>query len=185
MCNIIENKFSRVEDPADPRRCQAVHKNGQCLYVAMEHSNFCPMHGGNKAGEALRKNIKRQYDLAKWQNRMEEFADHDQVKSLREEIGLLRVMLETIVQQCKDANQLILWSSKIADLVMKVEKLVVSCNRLEANMGLLLDKSAALHLAGQMVEIIGKHITDPDAIDGISNEIALAILNLNGADLDK
>jgi hypothetical protein len=178
----IETKFERVEED-DPNRCQATHKQGQCAYKAMEHSKYCAMHGGNKAQEARKIQIIRQYNLAQWQSRVNDFADSDQVKTLRDEIGITRLLLENMLQRCRDQDDLLLYSSKIAELVGKIEKLVVSCNRLESSMGMLLDKAAALNLAGQIVEIIARYVEDGDAIDAIAGEIASTIANLNGAEV--
>lgn len=177
----IEQKFKRVEAD-DPSRCQANHAKGQCSYQAIDGSKYCPMHGGNKAVEARKAQIVRQYNLAQWQARTEHFSDHDNVKSLRDEIGITRMLLENMITRCQDANDLLLFSSKISDLVGKIEKLVVSCNRLEGSMGMLLDKAAALNLAGQMVEIISRHVSDEQAIDSIAGEIAFAIANIQGAE---
>jgi len=171
---MIEAKLHLV-DEHDPRRCQGVQKDGQCKYAAMEGSNFCPRHGGNKAIEAAEKESLRQYRVAKWQQRIGEFADDDKVKGLREEIGVLRLLLEETLNMCKDSTDLLLYSSRINDTVMKIEKLVTSCHRLESATGALLDKTQALHLAGVIVEIIGRHVTDQEAVDAISNEIVSAI----------
>jgi hypothetical protein len=45
-------------------------------------------------------------------------------------------------------------------------------------MGMLLDKSAALNLAGQIVEIITAHVTDANIVDQISNDIINALASL-------
>lgn len=178
----IEKKLERVEAPDDPSRCQSVYKHGQCPYKSVAPSKYCQMHGAHAAVNAHKAVMKRQYNLAQWQSRTEEFADHDNVKTLRDEIGITRMLLENMLVRCADGTDLLLYSSKIGELVSKVERLVVSCNRLESSMGMLLDKAAALNLAGQMVEIISRHITDPLAIDAIAGEIAFAIANLNGAE---
>lgn len=136
------------------------------------------------AQEAIAKKVKKMYDLAMWQSRVEEFSDHDEVKTLRSEIGVLRLLLENTLIKCKNQTDLLLYSAKISELVGKIEKLVMSCNRLEASTGMLLDKSAALHLASQMVEIIGNYVDDAEAIDGIASEIAQVILNMNGKDIN-
>src|SRR2546421_361414 len=85
------------------------------------------------------------HDIAKWQTRLDEFADNDKIKSLREEIGVLRILLEETMSRCHDTNELLLYSNKISELVIKIEKVVASCHRLENATGMLLDKSAALH----------------------------------------
>lgn len=180
---MIENKFTRIERDDQPNRCQAVHGHGQCQYVSLEGSNYCAMHGGNKAQEAAKKKVQRGYNLAQWQNRVDDFSDGDNVKNLRAEIGILKMLLENVVNMCKTSQDLLLYSSKIGEMASKIEKLVVSCSRLESSMGMMLDKSAALHLAAMMVEIISKYVTDEDAVDMIANDIALAVVSLNGKDV--
>jgi hypothetical protein len=137
------------------------------------------MHGGPSNKNATQETLLRKYRLQQWQARTGEFADDNEIKSLREEIGILRMTLENVITQCNGAMDIVLWSGKIGDLVSKIEKLVTSCDRLEGRSGMLLDKGAALTLAAQMVEIITKHVADPEAIEAISTEIATVIANLN------
>lgn len=170
---VVDNKFQRVE-PDDPRRCQASTKIGQCPYKAAEGAKNCSMHQGTRGIEE--KKSQKMYRLAKWGDRMSQFADDPQVKSLREEIGILRIVLEETVNMCQEPAQILLYASKITDTVVKIEKLVASCHRLEASTGMLLDKSAALHLAGVIVEIIGRNVPDEQIVDDISTEIVTAIL---------
>ena len=178
---MIEAKLEKVPYPDHPNRCQGTIAAGQCQYMAIPGSKYCKMHGGNTAVEAIKAESVRQYNLAKWQSRVNHFAGNDAVKSLRDEIGISRMLLENILNLCKDEHDLLLYSGKIGELVTKIEKLVVACSRLESNMGMLLDRTAALQLSGQMVEIITKYVDDPDAVSNIANEIAVAIANINGA----
>lgn len=175
----VERKLFKVSED-DPSRCQAIFKNGQCQFKSQDGSKYCAMHGGNKAGEVHNKLITRQYRLAQWQARVGEFAEHDSVKTLREEIGIARLLLENLVTQCQGPNDLLLYSSKIGEMVSRIEKLVQTCDRLETRMGMLLDKAGALHLASQMVEIITTHIEDEEIINQIATEIASAIANIQG-----
>ena len=59
------------------------------------------------------------------------------------------MILEEVLNKCKDSKDLILKSSVISDLVVKVEKLVSSCHKMEGSMGQLLDKSAILQFAAE------------------------------------
>ena len=167
---MIEKKLHHCEED-DPNRCQAVGKSGQCPYLSVEDEKYCQRHGGNRNAMLKEKKRANQYRLQIWQQRLEEFSQSDEVKSLRDEIGILRLLMETILNRCEDHSTLMLQSSRISDLAVKIEKLVTSCNRLETNMGMLLDKSAALNLAGQIVEIIGHHVEDANTIEAISNGI--------------
>jgi hypothetical protein len=173
----IEHKLVRCENLSDTDRCQSTGSQGQCPYKVVPGFQYCPRHAGVsiKADEKRRAS---QYRLQVWQQRMNEFAESEDVKSLRDEIGILRLLMEEMMIKCEDAATLMIWSSKISDLAMKIEKLVSSCHRLEAKMGMLLDKSAALRLAGQIVDIISHEVSDPDVVDRISNGIITALASL-------
>lgn len=173
----MDNKFVRCAEPDDPDRCQGVCKSGQCPYKKEPGLEYCPMHmASGKTG--LEKKAMRNYRLGKHQLRVEEFADNDQVKSLREEVGITRMLLEEIVNRCADANDLLMYSNKISQLVGQIEKLVVSCDRLERSTGMLLDKTRVTHLADVIINIIGMHITDPEALPQISHQILAEIIGV-------
>jgi hypothetical protein len=170
---MVDNKFTRWNDKIHhPReRCEGVCKSGPCPYIKAEGTNFCPMHGSNSGRIARNEETQRNYRLNRWQQRVEDFADNDQIKSLREEIGILRMMMEEMLIKCTDTTELMLYSHRISDLAMKIEKLVISCDKIENRMGLLLSKRAILQLAGTYVNIINTHVADPDIIETISEEM--------------
>jgi len=177
-----DNKFERCE-PDDPHRCQASGKHGQCPYKAMEkpdgsgYFNHCPRHNASRVKEFERASM-RNYRLGKFQARVEEFADNDQVKSLREEVGITRMMLEETVNQCQSNTDFVLASNKISDLVMKIEKLVASCHKLEQSTGFLLDKASITRLADSIIEIVSERV-DED----VARDVAMAIMaEIVGAD---
>ncbi len=172
----IESKFKRVADDS-PIRCQGKFAFGQCPYEKTPGSEYCQMHGGQIAVNKAAKADLRMYRIAKWQSRINEVADHEGVKSLREEIGILRVIMEETMGMCNDSSTLLLYSSKISDTAMKLEKLISSCHRLEASTGVLLDKQAALQIASTIVEIIGRYVTDEDAVNAVAEEVIAVILN--------
>lgn len=155
----MESNWERVTDPADPRRCQAVvQAHGQCMNVAVEGCVCCLAHGGARQARRLEENETRMYNLGKWRAKVSKFQDHDKIKSLREEIGLLRVMIDERMAMCQSETDLVLYSGPLSDMIMKVEKLVTSCNKLETHLGGILDKTQALQLGQEMVEIIGRHL---------------------------
>lgn len=105
------------------------------------------------------------YRLAKYQKRMEEFRDHDQVKSLRSEIGILRMMLEEKITACDGATELMLAAGPISDLVMKTEKLVSSCHKIENQLGNLLDRQKVQVLASTLMQIIDAKVRESNLSD--------------------
>lgn len=180
----MDNKFTRWRDKNNHpnERCIATVKTGQCPYCKIDHTDYCPMHGSNKGSIAQNEETKRNYQLRRWKNRVNDFADNDQIKSLREEVGILRMVMEEILNKCEDSTDLLMASHRISDTAMKIEKLVVSCDKLENRMGQLLSKRAVVQLAGEYVQIINNYVTDPDTIEHISEEMIDATKRIDTTD---
>jgi hypothetical protein len=145
----------------------------------MEGVTKCALHGGPMMVRAKQREALRMYRLGKYQARVSEFAENEAVKSLREEIGLARLLMESVISICHTESDLLSHHSRISDLLIKIERLVTSCHRLEAATGVLIDKSAALHLAAGCVEIIAKYITDEDVLDKVGSELMELVKNSN------
>jgi len=151
--------------------CELCLTKGGACYKVVKGTTRCPRHGANSQINAQKRENAKQYRLKVWQSRLDEFTEHDAVKSLRDEIGILRIVLEEMMNKCSDRTELLMYSAKISDLTIKIEKLVMSCDRLEKNMGQMMDRPTALKFAAKMVEIVGRHVTDPDQLDSISHEL--------------
>jgi hypothetical protein len=182
-----EKKLYECE-PEDPNRCQGNMSGEQCRYLSLRGMSLagyndpddardystainCPKHGGVHQAVSLEKRATKNYRLQLWQERVDEFTENEQSKTLREEVGILRLLLEETINSCNNQMELLMYSNKIADLCMKLEKLVVSANRLESNMGMLLDRGAALAMGQKIVELISTKVADADTIDAISDGI--------------
>jgi hypothetical protein len=166
-----------IDSPTDPYRCQATGRRGQCSFRGIKladgsYGTRCILHGGNKQVEAETAKSLKQYRLTKWQAKLDRFSESTIIKSLREEIGILRILLEERLNQTHDTPDLILQSGPISDLVLKIEKIVTSCHKLESRMGQHLDKAAVIQLASRFVAIISEELADqPNKIDSISNRL--------------
>jgi hypothetical protein len=160
----------------DPNRCQGATAFGQCDKLSVEGSDRCKIHQGSIARK--NKEIVNGYMLTKWQSRLDRLADANGIRSLRSEIGMLKMTLEAVVGRCNTDDELIESSSKIMSLVEKIEKVVLSCNRLERTTGMMMDKTQALQIAGNICTIIGEHVSDADTIEAISEAIITQVLNV-------
>lgn len=166
-----EQRWERVAEDS-PERCQGViPTKGQCFNRKMENSNFCPAHGGNRANATAKKESLRMYQIERYQQRLDTLADHGKLKSLTEEIAILRMILESKLKSCTDDHELMLRSQPISDLVVKIEKLVTSCNRLDLQMGNMLDQTQAIQWMGSIIDVISQYISDPDDLNAIADEI--------------
>lgn len=171
--------FVRAPYPEHPNRCTAMTRNGQCVFLALQLSNgdyaaTCKMHNGTISQKNLDKEALSNYRLHQWQSRLDEKRDSSAIKSLRDEIGILRIAMEERLNQCREPMDFLLHAGPISDLAVKIEKLVTSCHRLEGSMGLLLDKQVLLQFASEVIDIIGDCLTGQE---DIANEIAERILD--------
>lgn len=170
-----QNEVVRISGPADPRRCQGVGGMGQCNQIAMEGVANCAMHGGGMAMRKIEKETNNNYKILKYQERLKEKSGSGSVKSLRDEIGLLRMLIEERINLCNTPTDLIMSAGAISDMVVKVEKLVTSCHRIEGSMGQLLDKSTLIQFADRVVSIIAESVSDSIALDAIATKIMGAL----------
>lgn len=172
----MDTSIKRCE-PDSPNRCQANEaRGGQCMNEAMRLPNGtftknCSFHGGVDEANKQSANRQNMYRLAKFGERVKDFAGHNQVKGLRDEIGILRMVLEERLNRCQDNDELILSSNVIGDLVLKIERLVTSCHKLEASMGQLLDRQQIIQFAEAVVKVVADNIQDPAALALIAGAI--------------
>lgn len=170
----MAENMTRVPEPDDPRRCQGITSNGQCLMVAEPGKDYCRLHGGRVA---VISNQLRAYRLERWQARMVEFAEHPQAKSLKEEIGITRLMVEEIIAKCHTSTDLILYSTKISSLIGQLQTLVVAAQKLDERTGSVLDKSTIIQLCQGIMEAIESEVTDHNVLERIAERIQVSINN--------
>lgn len=166
----MEHKLIRCESD-DPNRCKAVGSEGQCPFLAEPECANCLRHGANKTMVANEQKRMSVYRIAKWQERINAHANAPGLKSLREEVGVLRILFEETVEKCQTTDDLLMNSTRISELTKDIDKLLCSCIKIEMNSGQTLDKTMAMNFASQVIQVIGKHISDEPALDAIANEI--------------
>jgi len=170
--------ITKIDGEDDPHRCQAVTAAGQCVNKAVEGGTNCLAHGGNKQVAARERASFRNYQLSKFQAKLARHSSSNFIKDLRDEIGILRMVLETRLERCQTDNDLIIQSGPISEMVMKIEKVVASCHKLEGSMGQLLDKQALLQYANQVITIISEELEDnPEVVTRIADKMIKEISN--------
>lgn len=154
---------TRIKDPSDPTR------------TIWEGSPYCPRHsGGNREDKA---NL-RQYNVAKFKDSMRRFADHPEAKSLREDLAILKMTLESRLEGMKDATDLSIRSGGTIELVREIAKTTLALHKIERESGELLDKTQILVFMKQVVDIIAENITDQNQLTAIANDIAMSMERL-------
>lgn len=159
----------------DNECCEFVLKNGQrCKNKKEDECERCAMHGANALKQSAEKKRLNMYKLAKYQGRVDELAEHDKVKSLRNEIGILRMLFEEKYNAAAAGGEhsLILCSGPLTDMLMKIEKLVSSCQRLENSLDNMLDKQQVKNIATRLMQSLSECVNELD----LSPEVASALL---------
>jgi len=158
---------------------RAQNEEERCQYHTCNHkknglSSYCTHHGGTKDDLNRQKRAATSYKLSLFQARVDQHALDPNIKNLRGEIGILRMLIETRLNECKDDYDLMLQSAAIATLVTQANALVTSCHRIETLTGQLLDKQSLAEFAVQVVDIISAEV-DPEEADAIAEKIIAAM----------
>jgi hypothetical protein len=109
------------------------------------------------------------YLLGKWQDRVQQLAEHASLKDLSNELGIMRMMLEEILNQCEDAQDLLLHSARITGTVDKIQRLVETLDRIESRNAIA--PTELVGLAAKWVQIINVHVNDPALLEKLSDEL--------------
>lgn len=173
-----EERYRRITSDDDPERCHAVNvgmSKDQCKLKAIPGSKFCALHGGIGVETAAKKQALANYRLQQYSERVADFANSSEVKNLREEIGITRMVLETLLNNCKKTTELLAYSDKISNLVGQVSRLIETAQKLEEKNNNLLDRKVIIVIADSIVTIIGQYISDPDKVNEIGAKICESI----------
>lgn len=169
-------EWERVTDPYDPERCQSGSNTQQCMYKATNGTKYCPRHGGVASSPTgLLQTQRWNYRLGKWQARAQEFANSPILKSLKEEIGVLRILLEETVQKCQDQYELLFASQTIVMLVDKIKDTVLVAQKLETQLGQQLSQSELFAVAEELVKIIIETVPDPRVCEQLADKIGITL----------
>lgn len=161
----------RIESPDDPDRCQGNSGNEQCNLKQVPGSNFCAAHGGNKSVLAEKKAAANRYRLTKWQQRMQEFSGDSELKSTRDEIGILRILLEERLNLCQTSMDLILHSGPISDIILKIDKVVKNLHEIDKDFKNLLEKSDVIQIADRLINIVKEEVKNPEEVERIQRRV--------------
>lgn len=180
--------MKRVTDPADPRRCKHSFPHEQCWNESEEGSANCSAHGGRSTAD---QDSKRQYLLAQVEDRrrLAEFAQHDHIKSLRDEIGLVRLLIEKRFNLIRTESDLLQGTASLNAMFLTLERLVKSCHNLEQSLGELLSKDSVVRLGQAICEIVIDELQGVEGheeiIDRIVGRLFPTISNARNQELTK
>lgn len=165
--------ITRVEYPEDPERCQAIAQHGQCMNRSLPDSKYCKIHAGGGRSRAEKQLANYRLTQARIRQSIVEKSSSSGIKSLRDEIGIARVVMESILDKCEDATDVMVYHSQIDKSLSTIKTLVEACHKLEQSLNLTLDKQAILVIVGQIVEAMAEVIRDTP----ITEDVQLDLIN--------
>ena len=154
----MAHDVERVNAEDDPRRCHGTTHSGQCWNVAAPGSDRCPscVRGGTDLVEVDR----RSYLLTdpRFQARLVELGQAEELKSLRDEVAIARMLVEERLNKIKGDQDLFAATGAINSLLLTIEKLVSRSHILEQNLGQLYHRSTVVQLMQAVVEIVDEEV---------------------------
>lgn len=187
---IDDFKPVRVQ-PDDPTRCQSVGQNGeQCPFQGMldptivpgaggmsiqdtKFLKYCRMHGSATA-HTMKRQAKKLYRIARWQDRIERLGDPEVGTNLDDELASMRMVFEAALNQCETDVQLVMQAPQLQSLAREIRDTLTSNKKLKSQMGELLDRAAMHKLCDAIVVIISKHV-DASKLDEVAADVAGAV----------
>ena len=152
----MASKLTRVTSEDDPRRCHGSTRTGQCWNIAVEGTDLCERCSGR---ELVIEN-RQSYLLTnpKFRDRLAQLNEADEIKSLREEVNIARMLVEERLNLVKNDGDVAQATGSINSLLLTVEKLRSRSHVLEQNLGQLLQKSTVFQLMQTLVQIVDEEV---------------------------
>lgn len=153
-------------------RCQASKGDHQCIEPVVPGTQYCERCG--KSRKALSTESIRQYNLASAEVRakFEHFLDQPGLRSLREEIALVRILIERLYNRVEGNDTLLLSNAaQLNQLFLTLERLVKTTHQQEQSLGELLTRDQVVALARQFVEIVIDEIAHFEGYEAVADRI--------------
>jgi hypothetical protein len=156
------------------------------MNIAEDDSDYCLAHGGRIPGD---EHEQREYLLAqvKERFRLAKIAGVDQIKSLVDEIAIVRDLAVRIYDSIKSDADLLKHSGQLNTLLLTAERLKKSNIAFEQSGGTLLSKETVVQLGQEICAIIIKELAEIEnyeqIVDRVSDQIADVIVSAQNVEV--
>ncbi len=157
----------------DANRCKGVVKKTgkQCKLPPVTDGKYCAQHGISK-GRPIIHGRRSRYTSAIIGDSIEKFRNDPDIKCIRDEIAVLRALLENIMGKLTaDATQLAVVSPALTNLCDMVGKQVERLVKIEDGLKLTVSVVDIHVMVNQVVEILAQEIDDEDVLAKISKRL--------------
>lgn len=165
-----------------PKRCQGIDRvrDEQCRYVAAHNQIYCVKHLTSVAFRQKRR-INNQYKLAIYSKEIEEQTERSDVKHLGEEIGLCRMVTQTILSLCNVDEDLLQYTPQLSILIRLTQEIATTLHAIEVSMETLLDKGILFDCIEQALETILPYIRNQQKQQNLVDDLLLIVAEEIGA----
>ena len=165
-------------NPADPRRCKGITKDGQCQYPAVEGSEYCSYHAGEHRGgkEHKQRQVERymidQQELRRSYLRQNDDKDY---LSLKDEILLVQAVLERRLNSIRTDADMQMAVGHVSQLVQRLESMKLNLMKIQQQLGLVLGKDQLRALARELANILDEELEGLEKKDDLMESISRRI----------
>lgn len=162
------------QDRSD-ERCQGQRDDGSaCTNRARLDSHLCANCFSKSHAKRINKESRRMYDLATYNGDIDRFSKAKEIRSLKEEVGISRMILERILKSIDPKNIAMMLARfpQINQSIKTIESLVVQCNKFDITAGQMLDKADVARLSSEIVKIVAEEIEDQVTLERIADRVA-------------
>lgn len=156
-------------------QCEGRKEDGsRCTNRALIDSHLCANCFSKSHTKRITKERRRMYDLAQYNGDVDRFARAGEIKSLREEIAISRMLVERILKTipADSPAELLARFPQVNQGIKTIESLVTQCNKFDITAGQMLDKSEVARLSSEIVRIVADEIEDTAVLERISERMA-------------
>ena len=158
-------------------RCQHTGVRGSCNLIAIDGSVYCEKH----SNEADRLKGYRLQD-PELRKRFDELSRDASLETVKQEVLLLRVLIEDRLNFCKNAAERASALQNLTSSLATIDKLLNSLERLQRAASITLDKPTLSRLSEKIITILLDNLGDlPDRdeiVDRVAAEIAQAVMEI-------
>lgn len=175
---ITENTIMvKRAEPGSDNQCQGTTATGQCPLEAVPNTPYCAMHNGNAVAKSQERQSLNLYRVTKYKERIREHADHPKIRTLAEEIALVRILIEerlATIANSDDPNMMLLHSGPLVAMIDRVRTLLETSVKLDEKLGVLLSQEQADAFTDTIMQILSEEIKDPDVLTRIAHRLVEA-----------
>lgn len=143
--------------------CDATLPSGnKCSYLPIEGSIYCQYHGGRRRADLATAKRESIYDWTqtKYLQSIEQGIHRSsRSTSLKEELGMVRILLQTLIETFEDKNAAFLKSGEILALVSKIESIAKTTHTIDKELGELVSRDEAKEIGSKMLQVLVDNLT--------------------------